>query len=474
MIPPTDSHFELTTFGHATLVVSENGKPLVATDPWLFGSAYWRSWWLERPPSEAQIRLVHDACHVYITHGHPDHFHWPSLRRIGPRSILSPRLPDYPIPAFLREHGYSCEILEPFRYYQVTSSVRICSVPVLVDDSILIVETPNAYLVDLNDCFVTRGYLALIRHRCLDAGKVVIALKSYSPASSRATTYRDGVRMPLKSKQDYVRIAQKMAGALGAQYFVPFASQAFFNRSDSRWANEHKVTYDDLADYWSSENIVLCKPFVTMDLDSFEWSSNHSAGLRCLEARETERLRAREEEERRFQPPEDLDERLCSYLNDVALLRILFRRGIGFRLTSSGKERFYDARERNLRYSIPAEHDLIISIPDKVLYDALCSGIVTDLGIALFVRIDTRVGVRRTHMLFPLFGLHDYGHTASLRSFGRFISAYLRCAAAAFRSRDSSPAWVRRHDLQATSSNNRTVPVKTPVSPACQSRTPVR
>ncbi len=34
----------LKTIGHATLIVLEDGKPLIATDPWLMGSALWRSW----------------------------------------------------------------------------------------------------------------------------------------------------------------------------------------------------------------------------------------------------------------------------------------------------------------------------------------------------------------------------------------------------------------------------------------------
>jgi hypothetical protein len=45
--------YELRTLGHAPLVVSENGRPVLATDPWLIGSTYWRSWWLEKYPTPA-------------------------------------------------------------------------------------------------------------------------------------------------------------------------------------------------------------------------------------------------------------------------------------------------------------------------------------------------------------------------------------------------------------------------------------
>ncbi|CAN5285419.1 hypothetical protein BH20ACI1_BH20ACI1_05520 [soil metagenome] len=46
-------NYRTKTLGHATLLLFENGKPLIATDPWLIGSAYWRSWWLEKYPTVA-------------------------------------------------------------------------------------------------------------------------------------------------------------------------------------------------------------------------------------------------------------------------------------------------------------------------------------------------------------------------------------------------------------------------------------
>ena len=43
----------IETIGHATLLLSdENDKSLLLTDPWLTGSTYWRSWWLQNYPTE--------------------------------------------------------------------------------------------------------------------------------------------------------------------------------------------------------------------------------------------------------------------------------------------------------------------------------------------------------------------------------------------------------------------------------------
>lgn len=258
--------YELKTIGHATLVLLEDGVPLVATDPWLLGSAYWRSWWLEKYPSGQEIELVRRAQHLYITHSHPDHFHWPTLRHLGPRPTLHPGLPKYPVPDFLRANGYPAEVLEPWTWYPIGTSARMASVPVPVDDSVFIIETPNATVVNLNDATPRLSLLRCLRDRMCTPGKAVVLLKSYSPASLAVSIYSDGLLAPIKSKEDYARVAQERANALGANYFIPFASQAFFSRRDSQWANEYKVTYEDLEQNWSTPLVTLCKPFTTMYL----------------------------------------------------------------------------------------------------------------------------------------------------------------------------------------------------------------
>ena len=97
----------------------------------------------------------------------------------------------------------------------------------------------------------------------------VFLLCSYSPASSGAVMHRDGQKVVMKSKAGYVRQAFAFADALGATHYVPFASQAVFRRSDSSWANEMRVTYNDLIAEWPSGHVELCEPYITIDLDGF-------------------------------------------------------------------------------------------------------------------------------------------------------------------------------------------------------------
>src|SRR5690242_2595082 len=47
----TISSLTLRTLGHACLALYREGEaPVLITDPWLLGSVYWRSWWLQHYP----------------------------------------------------------------------------------------------------------------------------------------------------------------------------------------------------------------------------------------------------------------------------------------------------------------------------------------------------------------------------------------------------------------------------------------
>jgi hypothetical protein len=418
----------LKTFGHATLLVLQDGEPLVATDPWLIGSNYWRSWWLEKYPSEEEIDLVRRAAALYITHSHPDHFHWPSLRRLGPRETLHPEAPGYVVPGFLADKGFPARVMAPWTWLEVSEQVRIASVPVPINDSMLVVDTPRSVIVDINDCSPRGALLRLVKERLIDPDKRVIVLKSYSPASMGSALFSGDKRVPMKSKQDYADVARRMAEALGASYFVPFASQAFFSRSDSRWANDFKVTYEDLRAAWGVSPVELCPPFVTMDLATGDYTSAYADVSRSLSASQLEAIRGRESEEAAFTLPADFDARLKRYLDEVAFLRLFFRSGIGWRLTTSGTERFYNSRTREVENRIPGKHDFIVSLPDQVLHEALANNVLTDLGITMFIRVDTRVDRKMTYGAFLLMALHDYGHLADAKSMARcgwFYAPYL-------------------------------------------------
>jgi ubiquinone/menaquinone biosynthesis C-methylase UbiE len=414
----------LRTFGHATLVLLEDGVPLIATDPWLVGSVFWRSWWLEQDPTEEEIGLVRRAQHIYITHSHPDHLNLPTLRSLGKPSTLHPQFPHYPVPAYLAEHGFPTQVLERWVWHRLTDSVRIMSVPTFLDDSILVLETPHAIVFDLNDSTAPPRLLRHIRQRVTTARKPVVVLKSYSSASSGICTFRNGRRVPHRNKKAYVQAAQAKAEALGAQLFVPFASQAFFGRPDTAWANEYKVQFTELCEHWTAKQIEVALPFVSLDLDSLQFTSSYVGPRWNPDEAERAKIAERHAEETAFVLPSDFDERLKKYHDEIVAFRIVYPRGIGWRLATSGTERFYNSRTRRIEHKIPDAHDFVITLPDKVLYEALCNNILTDIGVTMFTRLDTKRGTTVTYGAFLLMGMHDYGYLKSVRNLAGGLAYY--------------------------------------------------
>lgn len=416
--------YTLKTLGHATLMVKESGVPLVVTDPWLIGSAYWRSWWLEKYPTAEEIEDVRNSENVYVTHSHPDHFHYPSIRHLGKREILHPRFPRYLVPDFLEENGFPSRILEPWQWNPLGQNARMMSIPVPIDDSVFVVDTPNSLIINFNDSNPRPGFLRLIAQRVVTEKKAVIVLKSYSPASLATSMYREGKVSPMKNKEDYAVTARTIAETVGATHFVPFASQVFFNRNDSIWANDEKVVFEDLQRFWGDSSVKLCPPFIEMDLETQEFVSGYSEVNRKLDKTSLEKVALREKEEEEFVLPADCSLLLEKYMREIFFLSIFFRRGIGWKLTTSGKEFFYHPPTRRLSDKIPENYDLIISLPDKVLYESLENNVLTDLGISMFIRVDTKVSTKVTYGFFLLMGLHDYGHFNSLKDWVRFVRFY--------------------------------------------------
>ncbi|MGD9562038.1 MAG: MBL fold metallo-hydrolase [Pyrinomonadaceae bacterium] len=415
----------LKTLGHATMLLLEGDKPLVATDPWLIGSTYWRSWWLEKYPSAEEFDEVKSADYIYVTHSHPDHFHYPTLRALGKPKTLHPQFPRYEVTGFLASEGYPVAELPAWQWVDLGKRVRIASIPTPIDDSILLVETPDAYVANLNDSVPRLSLLKFIRREMLESEKPLIMLKSYSPASIASSIYRNGMRTQMKTKRDYAETAMKLARTLGATHFVPFASQAFFNRTDSTWANEYKVTYEDLKKYWNNEAVALCPPFVDIDLRTLAVGSTYASACRSLNLNQRQQVQDRERDEKQFEMPLDFQIMLKKYMSELYFLSLFFRRGIGWRLSTSGREFFFNTRTGELDDSIPEEFDVSISLPDKVIYESLQNNVLTDLGITMFIKVESKVSNRFTYGLFLLMGLHDYGYFNNWREFTKFVRFYL-------------------------------------------------
>src|SRR5208282_1093674 len=71
------------TLGDTAMLLSRDGVPILAADPWLSGSACFGSWGRERDLAPGSVKSVLRAPYVFLSRGVDGRTHLPSLRAIG-------------------------------------------------------------------------------------------------------------------------------------------------------------------------------------------------------------------------------------------------------------------------------------------------------------------------------------------------------------------------------------------------------
>lgn len=419
---------KLRTLGHATLALYREGeaRPVLITDPWLIGSCYWRSWWLERPPTDEDIAWLATSEHLYLTHEHPDHLHPPSLRRLkrdAPDDALSVLTPDFPrmqMDGYLAEQGFSVGRAAAGKWLKLAPDVSIMSLPVLTNDSVLLIDTPNALLINQNDVKPGQRFIKRLGAFARASGKRVILLRSHSPAGPAHSFFRDGERIPSASSKGYVLAASRHATALGASDFVPFASQAIFRRADSVWANDYRVGPEEMSAHWRSDARLL-PPFATLDLESFEVDVPPPApDLPPPSPAAADRLAERHASDISDQLDANDISRLEEILNQerLAMLAIL-PRGLVFDV--GGRHLFYEPKRGRLKDTpagaASARPAARIVVPSGTFKEAIMYGHVADLFIGMFmdIHLDEDTEHRKVNLFYYLMTLRDYGYVGLWR-----------------------------------------------------------
>ena len=127
-------HFD--TIGNATAICYED-KPVLATDPWITGSAYFGSWGLSHEIPAAQRDAVKNCQYLWFSHGHPDHINAESLLALSDRTILLPDHVGGRIKHDLTEQGLRTEVLPDRKWVQLSPHIRVMCVSDYNQDALL-------------------------------------------------------------------------------------------------------------------------------------------------------------------------------------------------------------------------------------------------------------------------------------------------------------------------------------------------
>lgn len=234
-----------TVVSHACLYV-EHGNDRLLIDPWLVGTAYWRSWAnLPEPPPALVAKLYPTA--IYLTHCHWDHCHGPSLQRFARDTpVYIADAPSRRLETDLRRmghrdvrripHGTSVALGGGLRLWSWQFGIA----PV---DSVCGIRTEERTppgILDVNDCKV---YGAPLRRLLREFGRPEIVLRAHTSANAIPYCIVDGEGEEqdwpaLRPADHYRREWWAFARHVDCDAAVPFASNHAFVHDETAQYNK--------------------------------------------------------------------------------------------------------------------------------------------------------------------------------------------------------------------------------------------
>ena len=459
-----DRNYFIKVHGHSCLEFRSN-ETCIIFDPWLSGSAYWRSWWNfpEPTPLETIIKDISSCNNIFlfITHLHWDHFHGPTLRQLYKKipnlKFLISRVPEKRLKNDLFEvlnnniqvieinHGQKLKI-NPNLSLQV-----FLSGPFLTDSAILI-QHRNDFILNIND---SKQQKLMANHiiNSIGDGNLKVMLRSHSSANSRiCIKNRDGSKKENndKSKDFYSREFLNAALFFKPKVAIPFASNMCYLHKDTFSYNSHSNTADLLYKYFESSvefnniNVQLVLPGEVLELDSLETTINENSRNQLFSHRENELLKYREKFKKKLEKSESLQQNL-SFSEKIIFnyFKFIFSRTPFFiRMLAIGKMAFYeknnsenkkffvvDIFKKKIYFNKGRIEDChtIIYVRPGVLNSALSQKNLNSLGISKLLDIHTS-SPRKYNYFFMLCITAEIEATPfiSIKQFLRFLEIWTK------------------------------------------------
>jgi hypothetical protein len=179
---------KISHIGHAAILIETRGVRLLS-DPWWEGPCFGAQWWLHPAADLAPLREA-PPDFIYISHGHSDHLHAGTLRRL-PKSakVIVSSASDLAAP--IAQMGFEVSTLAPRERREIAPGVRVEITPTCGDDTLMVVDDGDEVCLNLNDALhaaphhVRRDMTHYLIDRYLDRELAVLLRKQITPPRSR-------------------------------------------------------------------------------------------------------------------------------------------------------------------------------------------------------------------------------------------------------------------------------------------------
>tara|TARA_B100000315_G_C14545839_1_gene573178 strand:- start:665 stop:1597 length:933 start_codon:yes stop_codon:yes gene_type:complete len=243
----TELGFE--TIGNATVTVFDQGKPILTTDPWISGSPYFGSWRHKYEIPKDQIDNIYSSNYFWISHGHPDHLDYETIKLIKGSKILIPDHFGNRIYKDLNKLGFDILTIKSNYWMKVSPNIRIKSFADWNQDAILLIDIAGQDLiVNINDANM-RGIKENISKEILKyENRFLLKLIGGVDADMCNFYDNDGNFMLHDRLINNNNIGGKYLSwmkYLGCNYAIPFSTLHKYQREDSMHMNDYIKPLDN-------------------------------------------------------------------------------------------------------------------------------------------------------------------------------------------------------------------------------------
>jgi L-ascorbate metabolism protein UlaG (beta-lactamase superfamily) len=234
---PQNTDIELTMVSHACIKIDGAFGSLLC-DPWIVNEPVYNfTTWKFPDVAMSPEQVVAGVTHVFISHGHEDHFHVPSLDLI-PRDVTL-LLPEYSwhpglraqtIELTLRRLGfYDIRKMRPWESIDIGGEVCLTFVPPARskpqdwENCALVIDHPSARIINVNDCPTDAELYQELSRRFdhFDVALIQYAGVSTFPGRFKFTEHE--MREAMRKKRANFDEQDRAVEFLNVDYIVPFA-----------------------------------------------------------------------------------------------------------------------------------------------------------------------------------------------------------------------------------------------------------
>ena len=148
-------NYKIRFINHASFSI-EWEKSFILMDPWYTGRIFNDSWSLLQDTDIKEIEGIEKISSIVISHEHPDHLHFPTLKKIRDKfpnnqiTLYFPLRKDSSVKNAIEKMGFEFKYLQPSTPIKINEDLSLCSFPT-GHDSGIVFDLKDKILLNQND-----------------------------------------------------------------------------------------------------------------------------------------------------------------------------------------------------------------------------------------------------------------------------------------------------------------------------------